>query len=111
MKQSGKCPKCGSDDESMLEKTPDQTRFCNICAHEWSDETADPTTPVLRPDRMGGVLDHHQTVSSGDVHDRVHVAWAPVEMNRENRLGAFRHGRFESCGINRACGIRLRTRD
>ena len=41
-----RCPKCGCDDESMIEKTPDQTRFCNICAHEWSDETAGPAAPV-----------------------------------------------------------------
>ncbi|HJR58593.1 MAG TPA: error-prone DNA polymerase [Vicinamibacterales bacterium] len=31
-----RCPKCGCDDESMMEDTSDQTRFCNICAHEWS---------------------------------------------------------------------------
>jgi error-prone DNA polymerase len=30
-----KCPKCGCDDHSMLEETPDATYFCNICAHEW----------------------------------------------------------------------------
>src|SRR6185295_9575663 len=29
------CPKCGCDDESMLEDTPEQSSFCNICAHEW----------------------------------------------------------------------------
>jgi len=32
----GRCPKCGCDDESMLEETPNATRFCNICAHEWA---------------------------------------------------------------------------
>jgi error-prone DNA polymerase len=41
-----RCPKCGCDDESMLEKTPDETRFCNICAHEWSGDAVDPATPV-----------------------------------------------------------------
>jgi error-prone DNA polymerase len=30
-----RCPKCGCDDESMLEDTPEGTCFCNICAHEW----------------------------------------------------------------------------
>jgi error-prone DNA polymerase len=30
-----RCPKCGNDDESMLEETPDATFFCNVCAHEW----------------------------------------------------------------------------
>jgi error-prone DNA polymerase len=31
-----RCPKCGSDDASMLEDTASGGRFCNICAHEWS---------------------------------------------------------------------------
>ena len=30
------CPKCGCDDETMVEQTPEGTRFCNVCAHEWS---------------------------------------------------------------------------
>jgi error-prone DNA polymerase len=30
-----RCPKCGCDDESMLEETPTGSHFCNICAHEW----------------------------------------------------------------------------
>ncbi|MEP6915947.1 MAG: OB-fold nucleic acid binding domain-containing protein, partial [Acidobacteriota bacterium] len=30
-----RCPKCGCDDQSMLEETPSQGYFCNICAHEW----------------------------------------------------------------------------
>jgi error-prone DNA polymerase len=32
---SDRCPKCGNDDASMLEETPDATYFCNVCAHEW----------------------------------------------------------------------------
>jgi len=35
MLDTSRCPKCGCDDESMLEKTPEATSFCNICAHEW----------------------------------------------------------------------------
>ncbi len=42
-----RCPKCGCDDESMLEDTPEETCFCNICAHEWRDATR--TTPGARP--------------------------------------------------------------
>jgi error-prone DNA polymerase len=38
-----RCPKCGCDDASMLETTPASTRFCNICAHEWSP---DPSTSL-----------------------------------------------------------------
>jgi error-prone DNA polymerase len=28
------CPKCGGDDESMLERTDDGW-FCNVCSHDW----------------------------------------------------------------------------
>jgi error-prone DNA polymerase len=31
------CPKCGNDDQSMLEDTQEDGQFCNICAHEWSE--------------------------------------------------------------------------
>jgi error-prone DNA polymerase len=34
---SHRCPKCGCDDPSMLERTPDATYFCNVCASEWKD--------------------------------------------------------------------------
>ena len=36
---SPECPKCGSDDDSMIEVVRDgttKTYFCNTCAHEWS---------------------------------------------------------------------------
>jgi error-prone DNA polymerase len=32
-----RCPKCGNDDRSMLEDTQEGSRFCNICAYEWSN--------------------------------------------------------------------------
>src|SRR5262249_41209111 len=38
------CPKCGSDDKSMIELVDDtatrRTWFCNTCAHDWSVEVA-----------------------------------------------------------------------
>ena len=34
---TARCPKCGCDDESMLEETADSTYFCNVCANEWGD--------------------------------------------------------------------------
>ena len=30
----GRCPKCGCEDESMIERVG-PTCFCNVCAHEW----------------------------------------------------------------------------
>jgi error-prone DNA polymerase len=40
-----RCPKCGSDDASMLEETPNGTTFCNICAHEWGNVLSLVATP------------------------------------------------------------------
>jgi error-prone DNA polymerase len=34
-----RCPKCGCDDQSMLEATLPDRYFCNICAFEWGKET------------------------------------------------------------------------
>jgi error-prone DNA polymerase len=31
------CPKCGCDDESMVEQT-DCGWFCNVCSHEWTEK-------------------------------------------------------------------------
>ena len=31
------CPKCGGDDESMMERTDDGW-FCNVCSHDWNPE-------------------------------------------------------------------------
>ena len=33
--QVDRCPKCGCDDQSMLEAALPDGYFCNICAHEW----------------------------------------------------------------------------
>ncbi|MFA5907225.1 MAG: error-prone DNA polymerase [Vicinamibacterales bacterium] len=34
--RSDVCPKCGCDDPTMLEATPQSSRFCNVCSHEWA---------------------------------------------------------------------------
>jgi error-prone DNA polymerase len=34
------CPKCGCDDASMIERSPDGC-FCNVCSHQWVDEAPD----------------------------------------------------------------------
>ena len=54
-RQVDRCPKCGCDDQSMLEETPDGGRFCNICAHEWSDQRSDvAATPESPESRIRG---------------------------------------------------------
>ena len=32
-----RCPKCGCDDETMMERT-DRGWFCNVCSHDWTSE-------------------------------------------------------------------------
>ena len=39
-----RCPKCGCDDESMIETSPEAC-FCNICAHEWTHRSLVPGAP------------------------------------------------------------------
>jgi error-prone DNA polymerase len=39
-----RCPKCGCDDPSMLESSPNSTSFCNVCAHEWF-RASEPSNP------------------------------------------------------------------
>jgi len=40
-----RCPKCGCDDQSMIEETVTQGMFCNICAHEWRGVTMESVIP------------------------------------------------------------------
>ena len=58
IEQPDRCPKCGCDDQSMLEETPTSRWFCNICAHEWflksesraeSPSAPEPRTPSPEP--------------------------------------------------------------
>jgi error-prone DNA polymerase len=34
--ETTRCPKCGCDDQSMLEAVDAARRFCNNCSHDWS---------------------------------------------------------------------------
>jgi error-prone DNA polymerase len=38
------CPKCGCDDETMIETVKSGTYFCNTCAHDWN--LTNPTNPT-----------------------------------------------------------------
>ena len=43
------CPKCGCDDESMIETVKAGSYFCNTCSHDWAVPTrpTNPTRPTL----------------------------------------------------------------
>jgi error-prone DNA polymerase len=40
-----RCPKCGNDDDSMVEETQAGGRFCNVCASEWSNRRSNVSQP------------------------------------------------------------------
>ena len=48
-KRVERCPKCGNEDASMLEDTPQKTRFCNVCAHEWAASAVSEPTEKQTP--------------------------------------------------------------
>ncbi len=45
-----KCPKCGCDDGSMLEPTPTNGMFCNVCAHVWGEARLDSASSTKPSD-------------------------------------------------------------
>jgi error-prone DNA polymerase len=62
------CPKCGCDDESMIEATA-RGIFCNVCSHEWARGTRDEAAPEARgprPEARFQSLDDF--VAKTDVH-------------------------------------------
>jgi hypothetical protein len=53
---------------------------------------ADPSerpVAVTAPERVCGVLDDHETVSLGDLHDRLHLAADAAVVHDEDRPGAW----------------------
>src|SRR5688572_8771982 len=50
------CPKCGCDDESMIETVKVGSYFCNTCSHDWTVR-AQPTLPMEPPLRFKSVDD------------------------------------------------------
>jgi error-prone DNA polymerase len=51
------CPKCGCDDESMLEATDAGGMFCNVCSCEWTSSTRSATLSGSRPRARFSSLD------------------------------------------------------
>jgi error-prone DNA polymerase len=45
------CPKCGCDDESMIETVKAGSFFCNTCSHDWT-VPVQPTLPIEAPLRF-----------------------------------------------------------
>jgi error-prone DNA polymerase len=55
---SSRCPKCGCDDQSMLEETPTVGFFCNVCAHEWRSNTREARSEKREANSGSRTPDH-----------------------------------------------------
>jgi error-prone DNA polymerase len=62
-----RCPKCGNDDRSMIEATPNSTSFCNVCAHEWGDRNREAGPPEADGQHYSALVGPHpHSLSRGD---------------------------------------------
>ena len=66
---AGRCPKCGCDDQSMIEATQSSGLFCNVCAYEWSEETSDVAISLAsaRTDHEPRTTNHERYESIEDL--------------------------------------------
>ena len=56
--ESPRCPKCGCDDRSMIEPTPNSTLFCNVCAHEWGEHSRSLGLPAAESQHYSELVGH-----------------------------------------------------
>ncbi len=67
MLESPRCPKCGNDDRSMIEETPSSTLFCNVCAHEWGEQSPSAGISVADGQHYSALVGPHpHSLSRGD---------------------------------------------
>src|SRR3546814_19951622 len=65
---------------------------------------------VARAMRLRAILDHLDTARGGEVHDRVHVTGPAREVDRDDRLGAWRNDRrTEERRLGKECVSTCRT--
>jgi error-prone DNA polymerase len=67
-----RCPKCGNEDRTMLEDTQEGARFCNVCAHQWSNSGSDVAASV-------NVRTANRDPTDRGPADRGHVRFASIE--------------------------------
>jgi error-prone DNA polymerase len=89
-----RCPKCGCDDQSMLEETPDATCFCNICAHEWGKKIQDATVTVAPG---GGTGPPDPAPRYGSIEDLI----ARTRLRRDELATLAEIGALNSLGYDR----------
>jgi error-prone DNA polymerase len=109
-----RCPKCGCDDPSMLESTPNSTSFCNVCAYEWFRPSELPNSRFryssigdliartgVRRDELATLAEIGALNAFG--HDRRSALW---QIERAVRPAGALYKEDEDCGLPIAdCGL------
>jgi error-prone DNA polymerase len=94
-----KCPKCGCDDPSMLERTQADGYFCNVCAHLWAANPGrlKPAPTTIEPRACRGPNPEPRYRSIDDLIARTGIRRDEVatlaEIGALNAVGAFGHDR------------------
>jgi error-prone DNA polymerase len=102
-----RCPKCGCDDPSMLESTPNSTSFCNVCAYEWFRPSEQPNSRFryssiedliartgVRRDELATLAEIGALNAFG--HDRRSALW---QIERAVRPAGALYKEVEDCGL------------
>jgi error-prone DNA polymerase len=99
MPESPRCPKCGNDDRSMIDETPNSTLFCNVCAHEWGEHRSSAGMPAAEGQQLSAR--GPQALASGPRYSSIDDLIACTGLRRDElatlaaigALNAFGHDR------------------
>jgi error-prone DNA polymerase len=98
---TGSCPKCGCDDQSMLEETPNATYFCNICAFEWGGERSNGADS----DASGSATLEPRATSPGQRFTSIEDLIAKTGIRRDELATLAGIGALNSLGFDRRSAL------
>jgi error-prone DNA polymerase len=110
-----RCPKCGCDDQSMLEETPDAGGFCNVCAHLWSEVRSDvagcvessgsPGPPGPSTFALRATADEPAPQPSGPRYASIEDLIAKTQLRRDELATLAAIGAFNAFGYDRRSAL------
>jgi error-prone DNA polymerase len=96
-----RCPKCGCDDQSMLEETPAGGVFCNICAHEWGGNRSD----VAGRDASASTSPESRAPSRGQRFSSIDDLIARTDVRRDELATLAEIGALNAFGYDRRSAL------
>jgi error-prone DNA polymerase len=86
-----RCPKCGNNDESMIEMSLEGSSFCNVCAHQWTNTAGDQ--PAL--------LNDQRPATSGQRYTSIEDLIVKTRIRRDELATLAEIGALNSLGYDR----------